>query len=536
MSSPSWLSITLYSLSSFLLTLLVLLYAYATRIRFYPVVVFLFTSKFALVSVVNSGVVLGFLFALACVRLFLGKLREAETEALWEHLRYTVLESAFALSTFREELNIRVALLFSVMLFTKLFQMLLAGRVEHIEQQSNPQLARSVHVRLFALIAFLTVCNLAMLAGSVWHLKSFGPSVYFLFAFEHALSLVNVTSLVAKYAICLYDLHVVEGRWANKSAIEMYCALTSEALQFGFCLAYTCLIWTHFGVPMHTMRPLYFTFRTLVDRITHFVRYRRILHTLNERFPTATAEELANTDGVCIICREDMYMTEADNHGLGLPKKLQCNHLFHSYCLQTWLERQFSCPTCRRPIPLHMPHAAAAAAAVPVPAGVPVDVAAPVAAAAVVAEDVDGGHHHHDDDEEEDEDDEDYDDEDDDDEEEEALEPHLFVADQVLDEMEREFKNSPTSAATLKASLLRRQREQDAADAALLKMSPLFASSAAAASPPSSPAAAAANADRIDQRRELLELELRVFEAQSNVAKQVYDLSRTLLHQQQHSQ
>jgi len=40
----------------------------------------------------------------------------------------------------------------------------------------------------------------------------------------------------------------------------------------------------------------------------------------------------------------------------GVPKKLSCGHLFHSYCLQNWLERQFTCPTCRHPIPAEAAH------------------------------------------------------------------------------------------------------------------------------------------------------------------------------------
>jgi E3 ubiquitin-protein ligase synoviolin len=32
------------------------------------------------------------------------------------------------------------------------------------------------------------------------------------------------------------------------------------------------------------------------------------------------------------------------------PKKLPCGHIFHFYCLRSWLERQQSCPTCRRSV------------------------------------------------------------------------------------------------------------------------------------------------------------------------------------------
>jgi len=55
------------------------------------------------------------------------------------------------------------------------------------------------------------------------------------------------------------------------------------------------------------------------------------------RYPWATPEELAASDKVCIICREELV--EA--------KKLSCGHMFHFACLRSWLERQQACPTCR---------------------------------------------------------------------------------------------------------------------------------------------------------------------------------------------
>jgi len=66
----------------------------------------------------------------------------------------------------------------------------------------------------------------------------------------------------------------------------------------------------------------------------------------------------------------------------GTPKKLSCGHLFHSICLQNWLERQFSCPTCRRAIPIGLPQPGAAAPAAGGPNAAPVEAAAPAGAAA----------------------------------------------------------------------------------------------------------------------------------------------------------
>lgn len=59
---------------------------------------------------------------------------------------------------------------------------------------------------------------------------------------------------------------------------------------------------------------------------------------MNNLYPDVTQEELANTDNVCIICREEMT---------GGAKRLPCNHIFHVSCLRSWFQRQQTCPTCR---------------------------------------------------------------------------------------------------------------------------------------------------------------------------------------------
>ncbi len=56
------------------------------------------------------------------------------------------------------------------------------------------------------------------------------------------------------------------------------------------------------------------------------------------RYPDATPEDLATTDNLCIICREEMVTG---------CKKLPCSHIFHTSCLRSWFQRQQTCPTCR---------------------------------------------------------------------------------------------------------------------------------------------------------------------------------------------
>jgi E3 ubiquitin-protein ligase synoviolin len=83
---------------------------------------------------------------------------------------------------------------------------------------------------------------------------------------------------------------------------------------------------------------------------------------MDQRYPDATEEEMtAMSDRTCIICREEMTLrgrptvaepgtaaqapTGARDGPNTTPKKLPCGHIFHFYCLRSWLERQQSCPT-----------------------------------------------------------------------------------------------------------------------------------------------------------------------------------------------
>ena len=51
---------------------------------------------------------------------------------------------------------------------------------------------------------------------------------------------------------------------------------------------------------------------------------------MNTWYPDATEEELANSDNVCIICREEMQAPST--------KKLPCGHIFHKNCLRSWFQ------------------------------------------------------------------------------------------------------------------------------------------------------------------------------------------------------
>lgn len=60
----------------------------------------------------------------------------------------------------------------------------------------------------------------------------------------------------------------------------------------------------------------------------------------------ASQDELAENSDNCAICWEKMESA----------RKLPCSHLFHNSCLQSWLEQDTSCPTCRLALSMQANH------------------------------------------------------------------------------------------------------------------------------------------------------------------------------------
>lgn len=116
-------------------------------------------------------------------------------------------------------------------------------------------------------------------------------------------------------------------------------------------LIFFIIIITFYGLPLNIVRDVYITARSFITRLRALHRYQTATRNMDQRYPNATEAELAATsDRTCIICREDMVPAVQGQPPVSdgpnvTPKKLPCGHIFHFYCLRSWLERQQSCPT-----------------------------------------------------------------------------------------------------------------------------------------------------------------------------------------------
>lgn len=157
-----------------------------------------------------------------------------------------------------------------------------------------------------------------------------------------------------------------EQTWEGKSMFVFYLDLVTDFFKLVTYLVFFLYICFNYQLPLHIVRDVYVTFRSFIQKCRDLYRYRRATRNMNELYPNATAEDLTrSSDSTCIICREEMQIIDTtldeDNpeaaayrgdtdQNLDQPKKLPCGHIFHFHCLRSWLERQQTCPTCRRSV------------------------------------------------------------------------------------------------------------------------------------------------------------------------------------------
>ncbi|CAL5228388.1 g11511 [Coccomyxa viridis] len=330
----------------------VVYHAFSTREQFFPSVYYLSTSKVAIAVLGNFAFAVALCTYFLMTKIFLGALREAEVERVNQRISQAIIETCLAMTIFRDEFNVKFVALFTILSFIKVFHWLVQDRVDYIE--TTPHVSRLHHLRIVTFMGILLAIDSAFLKYLVGKTLEKSASVHLLFSFEYVILASAIISTFLKYTLSMVDAWL-EGRWEHKGVYVFYLELLTDMLHLFVYLVFFVIVFTNFGLPVHLLRDLYWTFRNFRNRVIDFLRYRRVTANMDERFSNATEEDLARCDGICIICREEMVAT-------GRNKKLPCSHVFHTHCLRSWLERQQNCPTCRASVFAPPPAAQAPAA------------------------------------------------------------------------------------------------------------------------------------------------------------------------------
>ncbi|CAM9631320.1 unnamed protein product [Ectocarpus sp. 13 AM-2016] len=341
-----------YAGVSFLVAMTAVIHAWQTRVEYYPTVVFLTTNKLAQAALGNWAIVMAIGTGKLVSVLFLGPLRDIEIEVMYENARYAFTETCLALTVFRGDLTAVTIALFVQLLLIKAFHWLSRARVEHFEQAGQQSLTSMA--RLCSLVFITLVVDGLMVTYCLENIPVDQASSLVLFAFEYAILSIAAFSTAVHLLLHVVD-NRMEGAWHAKATWVMLLEFFSEVFKFSFYVIFFGVMFSLYGVPpLNLIRDVYMSFERLQRRLQAFYsRYRQLANTMDERFPDATEEELAECEHTCIICRDTM----------DAGKKLPCGHIFHFQCLRMWLQQQQACPTCRANIPTHGTAAAATAAA-----------------------------------------------------------------------------------------------------------------------------------------------------------------------------
>lgn len=186
------------------------------------------------------------------------------------------------------------------------------------------------------------------------------------FAFMSAeviLLAIRTLHVVLRYVLHLYDVRN-EGNaatqsndtndksmvWEKRGAITYYVELCFElsALLIDFVHHVHMLLWSNIFLSMASLvicMQLRYLFHEIQRRYKKHKNYLLVRNHLEQNYPMASNDELAQNSDNCAICWEKMESA----------RKLPCTHLFHNTCLQSWLEQDTSCPTCRLALTIQNP-------------------------------------------------------------------------------------------------------------------------------------------------------------------------------------
>lgn len=338
--------------------------AFSERSNFYASVVFLGRSNGCLLVLLNFLLVIALVVGRILQLVYFGQLRRSEVELVCERSWYSLVGTLLAVSIFRDDFSVSFVILFGVLLFLKIFHWLSAERVASIMQ--SPSVPHIFHARMISIMFTLLLADLLLVGFSMHMLlvKKVKMGMMVLFTSEFIILTALLCNTVAQYILNCIDM-AREEPWEAKSLYVLYFDLAHDLVRLCTHGYFFVLLTRLYGIPLSLIHDLYSAGRSCMTKITALVRYRQAVKKMETKYPNATVADLQATDGTCIICREDMVATDLENGASDTsnaataaaavvtsvtPKKLSCGHIFHFRCLRSWLERQQSCPTCRRMI------------------------------------------------------------------------------------------------------------------------------------------------------------------------------------------
>jgi E3 ubiquitin-protein ligase synoviolin len=229
-----------YPAASFTAALLLLWYALRSRQQWYLALVFLSSSRLAMVVLGNALVAFLLCTFHTMVHTFLHNprgLRLVEYEMLTDFFRWNVTETCFAFTMFRSQLSISTCAYFVLLVLGKCLHYIAELREQHIRmtqealfplvlyQKKRPQtdidpaenledeLSGTVSIpmitlssaKLLVFLLMLQSMDIVALHYTITHIMAHGPTISIMFAFESAILLVQAWSRVLLWTFHVWD-------------------------------------------------------------------------------------------------------------------------------------------------------------------------------------------------------------------------------------------------------------------------------------------------------------------------------------------
>ena len=160
-------------------------------------------------------------------------------------------------------------------------------------------LNRVFHIRMVSLFLVLLLLDVGFLRYSIVQISTYGPSMMLIFAFEAGIITVSLISSATKYTFNLYDYSLAPEEWELKSVAMLYLDIISGMLWASFSQDFLRLllygtffaaVTSLYGLPIHIIRDLYMTIKSLATRIQDLRRFLQATQNMEERWATCACK------------------------------------------------------------------------------------------------------------------------------------------------------------------------------------------------------------------------------------------------------
>uniref|UniRef100_A0A182RQU7 E3 ubiquitin-protein ligase AMFR n=1 Tax=Anopheles funestus TaxID=62324 RepID=A0A182RQU7_ANOFN len=317
---------------------------------------FMATEPFCIWTLINTAYCCLILLGKSIQKFVFGELRISEQQHMkdkfWNFIFYKFI---FVFGVVNVQYLYEVILWvswFSALGFLHLLSQLSKDRFEYLS--FSPTTPGWSHFRLISLlVAILTLSGLMVMISIGVGVFFGGFNTFAFMAAECILLGIRTLHVLIRYGMFLHDMR--QGGIANESIswdkrgpVAYYIELSFEVAALIVELVHYLhmMLWSNIFLSMASLVIL-MQLRYLLNEIQRKIKKHRnylwVLNHMEKSYPLATSDDLKQNSDNCAICWEKMETA----------RKLPCAHLFHNSCLQSWLEQDTSCPTCRLGLSVH---------------------------------------------------------------------------------------------------------------------------------------------------------------------------------------